>query len=60
MAANSIITKLANIFQSPSYADRIPEATRQAIKKNGFGNMGVYSENQLNDIYGALIYGVHR
>ncbi len=55
MAANSIITKLANIFQSPSYADRIPEATRQAIKKNGFGNMGVYSQNQLNDIYGALI-----
>lgn len=60
MSANSIITALSSIFSSPSYATRIPEATRTAIEKNGLGNIGAYTTNELNDIYSALANTIAR
>lgn len=60
MPANKIITELANIFGSASYADRIPESVRTEITKNGFGNIGQWSGDDLNAVYGALVNMVAR
>lgn len=55
MPANSIITQLATIFSSPSYADRIPATVKAQIEANGFGNIGQWSGDDLNAIYGQLV-----
>lgn len=55
MAVSSILTNLKNIFSSPSYADRIPEATRTKIAANGFGEAGKYTPDEYNEIYGQLL-----
>lgn len=55
MAVSSILTQLKDIFASPSYADRIPEATRTKISTNGFGAEGKYTPTEYNEIYGQLL-----
>ena len=55
MPANKIITQLAEIFKSPSYADRIPQSVRDKINDNGFGNIGEWNGDELNAIYGQLV-----
>lgn len=54
MAANAILKQLAKIMASPSYADRIPEVTRNKITNNGFGEAGTYTPDEYNEIYGAM------
>lgn len=51
----SMLSQLATIFSSPSYADRISAATRQQIATNGFGTNGAYEPDQYNEIYGNLL-----
>lgn len=55
MAVSSILTNLKTIFASPSYADRIPEATRTKISTYGFGNADKYTPDEYNQIYGQLL-----
>lgn len=55
MAANKILTQLANIMTSPSYADRIPKVTQDKITANGFGTAGTYTPDDYNAIYGAML-----
>lgn len=51
----SILSELAGIFSSPSYADRISEATRNKISANGFGTDGKYEPDEYNEIYSNLL-----
>lgn len=50
-----ILKQLADIFSSPSYADRISAATRAKIAANGFGTNGEYSPDEYNEIYSNLL-----
>lgn len=51
----SILNQLASIFSTPSYATRIPEATRNKITANGFGTAGEYTPDEYNEIYDQLL-----
>lgn len=53
MAAATYLTTLANIFKSPSYADRIPASVRAKIAANGFGSTA-YDPDELNAIYSTM------
>lgn len=55
MAVSKILTELKNIFSTPSYADRIPEAVRTKIAANGFGTGDKYTPDEYNAIYGQLL-----
>lgn len=53
MAVATYLNTLANIFKSPSYADRIPVSVRNKITANGFGSTD-YAPDELNAIYSTL------
>lgn len=55
MPANQILSQLATIMSSPSYADRIPEVTRNKIAQYGFGNADTYTPDDYNAIYGTML-----
>lgn len=54
MAVANVLTKLAAIFASPSYAARIPESVRTKIATNGFGSTE-YTPDEYNAIYSSLL-----
>ena len=51
----SILSELADIFKSESYATRISAATRAKISANGFGTSGAYTPEEYNEIYSNLL-----
>lgn len=59
MAVSSLITSIANIFDTPQYAGRIPQSVKTAIANGNFGQTD-YDQTTKNQIMDTLVDKIAR